>query len=408
MMTKRTTLSVAGFCLALVPGLLSSRPSAGQTLAADVYQAGPIRLAPDPSFGKETDWNLLFYDLFCDLAVAPDGSIFAACSRQHKIFKFDPQGKLVKTFGREGQGPGDFKYPDNLSVLDGKYLVVGEYAESRRISLFDLEGNFKQLLTTKGAPFRAVAMRDGKIAYIVFSHRGEGPTALKRIESVVIRGINSALETEVARFTFNPQSIMMRPGGSISFGDFLGGSTFIAATKEGNLVVGNSLQTSLEVFSPAGAKLSSIDLGIEPVPVTNDYRTKYKDHQLDGMRQDSRYSQGPFKDMLKQLEKASFDHLFSDHLPLYREVLTDAEGNLLVFRKTDCLGECPILVRVYSPEGRFICETEVKAESFGLPVDPRQKNMVFGMTGLIALVEVKDAEDFELRLIRVNYGPAPR
>jgi len=41
-----------------------------------------------------------------------------------------------------------------------------------------------------------------------------------------------------------------------------------------------------------------------------------------------------------------------------------------------------------------------------LAVDPRQKNMVFGRTGLIAMVEVKDAEDFELRLIRVNYRPS--
>ena len=404
-MTKRRALSVAGVCLALIPALFSSAPPSGQS-PADVYKAGSIRLVPDPAFGKATDWNLLFYDLFCDLAVAPDGSIFIANSRQHKIFKFDPQGKLVKTFGREGQGPGDFKYPGDLSVLDGKFLVVGEYAESRRISLFDLEGNFKQLITTKGAPFRAVALRDGKIAYIVISHRGEGPTALKRIESVVIRGIDSPPETEVARFTFNPQSIMMRPGGSISFGDGTAGETFIAATREGNLVVGNSLQTSLEVFSPEGVKLSSVDLAIEPLPVTNDYRTKYKDYQLGEMRQDSRYSQGPFKDMLKQLEKASFDHLFSDHLPLYREILVDAEGNLLVFRKTDCLGECPILIRAYSPEGRFIRETEVKEESFRLAVDPRQKNMVFGRTGLIAMVEVKDAEDFELRLIRVNYRPS--
>jgi hypothetical protein len=38
-------------------------------------------------------------------------------------------------------------------------------------------------------------------------------------------------------------------------------------------------------------------------------------------------------------------------------------------------------------------------------VDPRGKSAAFGPDGLIAMVEVKDAEEFELRVIRVKYGP---
>ena len=402
-MIKKAALSIVLLCLVLFPRVFSLDSPGGQSRATEVYKAGPIRLTPDPAFGKTTDWNLLFYDLFNDLAVAPDGSIFIAGSRQHKVFKFDPRGNLVKTFGQKGQGPGDFNSPDNLSVLDGKYLVVGQYATDRKISLFDLDGNFKRILTTERPAYYPVALREGKIAYIAFNYRGESPTAMKKIDSVVIRSIDSPRETEVAKFTYNLQQIMMRQGGSISFGDNIGGATFIAATKEGNLLVGNSLQTSLEVFSPEGAKLASADLALEPIPVTKDYRTKYKKYVLDELRKDSRYSEGQFKWQLEQLENASFDHLFSDRLPLYREVLTDAEGNILVFRKTDCMGECPILIRVYSPDGKFICETEVQEESFGLTVDPRRKNMVFGSAGLIAMVEVKDAEEFELRLIKVNY-----
>ncbi|MDH4270510.1 MAG: 6-bladed beta-propeller [Candidatus Aminicenantes bacterium] len=407
-MIKKAVLPIVVLCLVSFPPAFSLDSPSGQSPAAEVYKTGPVRLLPDPSFGKTTDWNLLFYDLFCDLAVAPDGSIFVAGSRQHKIFKFDPQGNLVKTFGQEGQGPGDFKYPDNLSVLDGKYLVVGEYATNRRISLFDLDGNFKQIVTTQRPAYYPVALREGKIAYISMSYMGEGPTSMKIVRSVVIRGIDGPRETRVAQYTFNWGGVMLRTGGSMSFSGGTTGGTFIAATKDGNLLVGNSLETSLDVYSPAGVKLSSIDLGLEPIPVTKDYRGRYKEALVAGMRKDPRYAQGLFKEQLKQVEEASIDHIFADHLPLYREVLVDAEGNLLVFTKTECLSDCPILIRAYSPEGKFLCETQIQEESFGLTVDPRDKNMVFGSDGLIAMVEVKDAEDFALRLIKVNYGPPQR
>jgi hypothetical protein len=111
--------------------------------------------------------------------------------------------------------------------------------------------------------------------------------------------------------------------------------------------------------------------------------------------------------MVKQLENASIDHVFADHIPLYRKVSVDAEGNILVFKKTECLAGCPILMRVYSPEGKFICETELQEGAFDLDVDPRGKSAAFGPDGLIAMVEVKDAEEFELRVIRVNYKPSP-
>lgn len=407
MNTRYKGLVSAFFIIVSWPALSSAGPAAGQSPLTDVYKAGPIRLDPDPAFGRSTEWNLLFFNPFCDLALAPDGGLFIASSREHKVFKFDARGNLVKSFGQKGQGPGDLNTPGDLSVLDGKYLVIGEYALANRISLFDLEGKFDRILTTKRGPYRPVALRDGKIAYLVNSYRGQGDEA-KVTQSAVIRGIGGPGETVVAEHTFNIGAIMVDPQSSMSFGDGTTGELYVAATLEGNLLVGNSLQTAIEVFSPEGAKLSKVDLGLVPIPVTKDYVKRYKNHMLGELKRDSRYAQGQMKEMLKKLDDASFDHLFAGNLPLYREVLVDAEGNILVFKRTECLGDCPILVRVYSPQGRFVCETEIQEGRFGLAVDPRQKSMAFGRDGLTAMVEVKDAEEYELRVIRVRYGPPPR
>jgi hypothetical protein len=393
----RSLFFYIGFFFILKTGLL-----AGQTDLLDAYKSGPIHLEQDPEFGKNTDWNSLFYHRFCDLTVAPDGSLFIASSRQHTIFKFDPNGNLVKSFGREGQGPGDFYMPGDLSILDEKLLVVGENASSQRISFFDLEGNFKKVLKTSRPPYSPVALRDGKIAYIIHSYRGDGPSDRKRIESVLIRDINTDQETKVAEFTFNMTSILVGPG-SLGFGDATSGEFLIASSHEGNLIVGNSRFPSFDVFSPEGAKISTLQLNMEQIPVTKRLISEYKEYHINQFSQESPISKDQTQDMVKQLKKASWDHMFGEHLPLYREIIVDAEGYLLVFRRTDCLGDCPIFFQVYSPEGKFICETELVEGSFRLAVNPRIRNMCFTSQGLIAMVEVKDAEEFELRVIKVAY-----
>jgi hypothetical protein len=381
----------------------------GQTDLLNAYKSGPIQLEPDADFGINTDWNSLFYHLFCDLTVAPDGSIFVASSRQHKIFKFDPEGNLIKSFGQEGQGPGDFNMPGDLSVLDENFLIVGEYSLTQRISLFDLEGNFIKLLKISHPPYWPTALRDGKFAYVVHNYRGEGPEDRVKISSVFIRDIDSDREFKVAEFTSKLASISMGQDSlrvgitSISFGGETNGRLFIASSKDGNLVVGNSLRPEIEVFSPEGTKISTIPLKIEPIAVTKQLIGEYKKYQIEQMNLDSRLSKDQRRELAKKLQKVSWDHLFEENLPLYRELLVDSQGNLILFKRTACLEECPIVIQVYLPTGQFLCETELVEGSFDLSIDPRIKNMSFTDRGLFAMVEVKDAQEFSLRLIRVLY-----
>ncbi|MFW6128679.1 MAG: 6-bladed beta-propeller [Candidatus Aminicenantaceae bacterium] len=151
-------------------GLFSLASTGNQPEVKDVYKTGIIILKNTPGFGEKTDWDTFFYNTHTDITVAPDGSIFAASSRQHKVFKFDSNGNLIKSFGQKGQGPGDFNVPGDLSILDEKYLVVGKYAGNHRISLFDLEGHFVKVLKTTKSVHYPLALKDGKIAYVFFSY----------------------------------------------------------------------------------------------------------------------------------------------------------------------------------------------------------------------------------------------
>jgi len=67
---------------------------------ASVYDRAAIEGRPDPEFGRGTAWAAFIENEFNGLAVAPDGSVFLAQQRVHRIHKFDRSGRLVKSFGR--------------------------------------------------------------------------------------------------------------------------------------------------------------------------------------------------------------------------------------------------------------------------------------------------------------------
>lgn len=58
----------------------------------------------------------------------------------HMIFKFDLEGNFVKHFGRQGQGPGEFHYPNEIQVYKGLLYVCDN--RNSRIQILDLEGSF--------------------------------------------------------------------------------------------------------------------------------------------------------------------------------------------------------------------------------------------------------------------------
>lgn len=369
----------------------------------NVYRSGPIVLKNAPGFGEKTDWRTQFYNTYTDICVAPDRSIFAASSSRHTILKFDSGGSLIKSFGQEGQGPGDFNGPGGLSILDGKYLVVGEYALGHRISLFDLEGNFVKLLKTDQSVYYPTALREGKVAYIGVTHQNQDSPQSVQIQTVFIKDIDTQKETKVQSFETPVPSIRLKNGGSVTFND-TGGWTYLAQTHEGNLAVGISTQPIITVYGPDGSRLFKFSLRGNPVPVTKSTIRRYKEILMNDLRQDHEHQKGFWEGSIKELEKASFDHLFDDYLPGYHEMLVDEEGNFLLFRSGDCFADCPIILDVYDPQGEYICETEIKIGDFYLIVDRCREHMCFTKGGLVALVQPKiDLDDFHLKMIKVVF-----
>ncbi len=348
------------------------------------YMKGRITLTPDPDFAAGTDWESLFLDRHRKIKVAPDGSIFVSNSRDHNIYKFNTDGKLIAKFGMRGQGPGDMEFPGDLSILDGKYLVVGEYVSRRRISLFRLDGTFHAILKTQYPPRSPLALRNGKIAYIGISSRMEqkgDSFEMINLNRIIIIDAATGEERELETIT-------------TTINEVKDGTVMIARSAEGDLLVGLSTRPEIEVYDSDGEKKGVLRLTIDRIPVTKKITEAYQIKQVvtrDGKRTTINYPLGEF-------------------LPYFCSLTVDSAGNILVFKMSADPTTGPIVIQVYSQGGKFLCETELDRGGFDLIADLRPFRRIhtlldFTERGIFGIFPLKGDELETPHLFRVSFRP---
>lgn len=110
-----------------------------------------------------------------DIAVNSSGEIYIADRRLAEIRKFDKDGKHILTFGRKGQGPGEFQSIRVLSIgHNGEVIIYDDMLG--RISVFsdtgELRTTTKKLLETEWISPARIFCSDG--GYVLFGKVGEG------------------------------------------------------------------------------------------------------------------------------------------------------------------------------------------------------------------------------------------
>ena len=103
---------------------------------------------------ESTDDNILFY-MPTAMAFDEQGNMYVLDSGNHRIQKFDADGKYLATIGNQGQGPGEFQYPQSIDVDADGMLYVSE-SMNRRI----------QILTPEGEEIKTVKMIDGTVGLV--------------------------------------------------------------------------------------------------------------------------------------------------------------------------------------------------------------------------------------------------
>lgn len=76
------------------------------------------------------------------VCVLRDDRIVVGDTHYHRVVVFAPDGQTFKTFGKEGQGPGEFIYPVAVTKDDQNNLYVAEYGSNDRVQKFTSDGRF--------------------------------------------------------------------------------------------------------------------------------------------------------------------------------------------------------------------------------------------------------------------------
>jgi hypothetical protein len=139
--------------------------------AESLYGEIELELEEDLRIGSEEDENYLFYAVK-DVAVDTQENIYVADMNNHRIQKFDQEGKYLQTIGRMGQGPGEFEQPLQLEVDDNKeriYVLDGVLT----IEILNTDGIHLNSFTIPNVIDHFILNNDGSIMAVLIDSSGE-------------------------------------------------------------------------------------------------------------------------------------------------------------------------------------------------------------------------------------------
>jgi sugar lactone lactonase YvrE len=108
-----------------------------------------------------------------DVIVATNGDIFVCEGHgagNNRVLKLTSDGKLIKSWGKFGTGPGEFDQPHSLAIDSKGRLLVADRGNSR-IQIFDQDGNYLTELKQFGRPSGLFITKDDTI-YVADSESG--------------------------------------------------------------------------------------------------------------------------------------------------------------------------------------------------------------------------------------------
>ena len=139
------------FVLALAPGLTGVAAVLGGFRGpyADALQACESELIEEMRIGSLGGPAEYSFSDINSIAVSQSGAVYVEDTHPPTIREFDPDGRIVRSIGREGEGPGEFRSIAGVSVLpDGKVAFWDRGA--RRITVYRTDGEFDETLRIKG------------------------------------------------------------------------------------------------------------------------------------------------------------------------------------------------------------------------------------------------------------------
>ncbi len=170
-----------------------------------------------------------------NMAVAPDGRIYVADTGNHRIVVFSPEGQMITSWGSFGDQPGQFNEPWDVAIgSDGNVYVADTW--NHRIQKFSPEGEF---ITAWGG----FVSTDGQLGQMgVFW----GPRAIAFTQDGNLL-VTDTGNKRVQVFTPDGQPVTQFGGAGVDDG-FFDEPVGIAVDQDGNIYVADTWNQRIQKF----------------------------------------------------------------------------------------------------------------------------------------------------------------
>jgi len=193
-------------------GVTIAENKGGSKYTGNIFTYEPVlRLHQDP----ENEESLLFGP--SEFSMDQEGNYYVLDSRNYRIAVFNQRGEYLRTFGREGQGPGEFTMMTNL-LIRGDVVSVYDYRLRRR-TFYRTDGTLIKVVTVpttvKGISFGSMwdlqVLDNDRFFLLKWENRSMGDAEFFRAGISIIRHSSSPVRYEVSRCLHPFESDLLSP-----------------------------------------------------------------------------------------------------------------------------------------------------------------------------------------------------
>lgn len=331
------------------------RDSAGIRIAESsgpAWQAGEEwRLSDEPilEVGMLDGPPAYQFAIIVGAARTRDGGVVVADEQAKEVRWFGPDGRHLRTAGREGSGPGEFKTLDGLARLRGDTVALNDWRNAR-ITAFDPEGTFAgdapmPWEPSTGIPRLSGALDDGSLLFVqspAFTPGSE--TGLVRNPGKVSRVARPANESIVVAQTLGADMFVTAMGDGISVTSLpFGRASYLAATGDG-FWIGNSDSYEIVRHAADGTPTLAVRRAAPSRAVSAEALTRQIEDRTSWITDDARRSE-----QVRALRAMPLPNA----VPAFSDLKSSTDGFLWV-REYDVEADAPPAWSVFEPEGRLL------------------------------------------------------
>jgi hypothetical protein len=279
-----------------------------------------------------------------------DGGIVVTNGGSKEIRFYDASGAHLRSIGREGEGPGEFRSLSWVQWLPGDSLLAYDF-QVRRLSVFDPAGEFVRSFQTEPPaetqfPQALARLPDGSLVVEIGRVFGPGGVqdGLSRTPAAFLHDSAAGEVLDTIAVIPGPEAFVKTSAdGGFSVTIPLFGRAPAHAVSADRVILGGNDAYELAVYTAQGVLERLIRRRQQPRPVTDAAFEALKQKRLEGTdaswrpRMEAMYAAMP--------RPAT--------MPFYASALVDDEGNLWV-QDFQAPSDTAVTWTVFDPEGRML------------------------------------------------------